>query len=163
MSMPKQQPGKSKQDYETPKEFLLAVKKRLGIETFAKDVAASDKNSVAPNYFTEERDGLASHNSWYWHRGHWAWCNPPYADIKPWVAKACAEAFKGAQIACLVPAAVGANWWKEHVENNAYVLFLNGRLTFGGCKDPYPKDCALLLYVPWRATGNQVWNWRDAV
>jgi hypothetical protein len=34
MSMPEQKPGRSKQDYSTPVEFLDAVKRRFGIEVW---------------------------------------------------------------------------------------------------------------------------------
>jgi phage N-6-adenine-methyltransferase len=164
MSMPEQKPGRSKQDWCTPKELLNAIRKRLGIQKFDIDLAATGQNAVSEIYFAEDEHGgaLAPHKQWHWQRGGWCWCNPPYADIGPWVARACDEAIKGGQIAMLVPASVGAEWWKQYVDTHAYVLFLNGRITFVGASDPYPKDCALLLYTPWRATGNQIWNWREA-
>ncbi len=41
MTEPKQKPGRSKQDYGTPPEFLDAVKARFRIEAFDCDLAAS--------------------------------------------------------------------------------------------------------------------------
>ncbi len=155
---PKQKPGRSKQDYCTPPEFIQAVKKRLGIGEFAVDLAASRENSVASVYFTEEMNSLTQ--SWIM-QGRWVWCNPPFSNIKPWVDKADEEALKGAQIAMLLPASVGANWWLDYVDGKAHALFLNGRLTFVGEIAPYPKDCALLLYTPYIRGGYEVWNWRD--
>ena len=160
MPMPAQKPGRSKQDYQTPPEFLQAVKQRLHIRDFALDVAASDSNHVAPLYYTEESNGLEM--SWTL-AGGWIWCNPPYAHIAPWVNKAAHEAANGAQIAMLVPASVGANWWASYVEGYAYQCYLNGRLTFVGETAPYPKDCALLLYHPWGFTGHEIWYWRNNI
>lgn len=98
----------------------------------------------------------------------WAWLNPPYANIRPWVARAYGQSRgfttmrrKGANIAMLVPAGVGANWWRDYVDKKAMVWFLNGRLTFVGCETCYPKDCALLLYGPDVAPGYDVWHWQS--
>ncbi len=163
MSMPKQKPGNSKQDYGTPPELLAAVKKRLHISNFSVDLAASAENAVAPAYFDEAFDSLRPEVSWNHVDGKWAWLNPPYANITPWVEKAAKQSMKGAHIAMLLPASVGANWWSEWVEPFAYQSYLNGRLTFVGETTPYPKDCALLLYTPWGFTGHEIWGWRNAV
>lgn len=49
-TMPRQKPGRSKQDYRTPRAFLVAVKGLLGIEDFTIDLAASVSNSVTTRY-----------------------------------------------------------------------------------------------------------------
>ena len=147
----------TKQDYQTPDEFLVAICKRLDILGFDLDVAASEDN-VAFNFYNEEKDGLQQN---WWSVG-WTWCNPPYKDIRPWVQKAWEESQQNkAKIAMLIPASVGANWWKEWVHDKAHTLFLNGRITFVGHTTPYPKDCALLLYTPYIMGGYEVWDWRN--
>jgi hypothetical protein len=74
------------------------------------------------------------------------------------------EMYAGAKTTMLVPAAVGANWWRDHVHEEASVLFLNGRLTFVGHTSPYPKDLALLLFATHTdhvaPKWYEVWNWR---
>lgn len=165
MPMPEQKPGRSKQDYGTPPELLHAIRRRLWIEDFILDAAASPDNAVCDNYCSLEqnRDGLEESWGWREARGGWTWCNPPYGDIQPWLSKAIYEAHHGANTAVLIPASVGANWWRECVEPFAYQVFLNGRLTFVGETKPYPKDCALLLYTPFGFRGNEVWNWKRDV
>jgi phage N-6-adenine-methyltransferase len=171
MAMPKQKPGKSKQDYTTPPEFIQACCNRLKINFFSMDLAASHENAIARTYFTEKEDSLNPDLTWNPYPGCWAWLNPPYSKIYPWVEKAAREAEKGAHICVLVPASVGSDWWQEWVNPYAYVSFLKGRLTFGGTlpnpktgkPDPYPKDCALLLYTPWQFAGNEIWDWRNSV
>jgi phage N-6-adenine-methyltransferase len=157
-TMPAQKPGRSKQDYATPRPFLAAVKRRLGIQSFEMDLAADSTNAVCPRYLTEEMDALATPWRGLWMG--WAWLNPPFADIGPWARK-CAETGSRRQpIAFLVPAAVGANWFRDFVDGRALVLFLNGRLKFMPDKPTwlYPKDCILALYgLP---PGYEVWNWR---
>jgi phage N-6-adenine-methyltransferase len=169
-SMPIQKPGKSKQNYQTPPEFLEAVKTRLNISNFAWDLASEPHNCVSPyGGFTEKTNALVqdwvtvcgvydSHLGTY---DGWLWLNPPYADIGPWVEKAAQESLKGAHIAMLIPASVGANWWRDHVVSNSYQLHLNGRLKFVGAKDYYPKDCSLLLFTPFIRSGSAVWDWKN--
>lgn len=152
---PTQKPGRSRQDYGTPPEFLAAVKARLGIAEFAIDLAASVSNTVAPEYYDEASDSLT--RSWVFPGV--CWLNPPFSRLEPWTRKAFEQSRVGARIAMLVPAGVGANWWKQRVHGKAFVLLLNGRLTFVGEKAPYPKDCALLLYGPDIAPGYDVWTW----
>jgi phage N-6-adenine-methyltransferase len=159
-TMPAQKPGRSKQDYATPPEFIAAVKSRLRIERFAFDLAADMYNAKAQGYFTEEQDSLTQN---WWMAGGvnygWCWLNPPFSNIEPW-AKKCSET-TGVNIAFLVPAAVGANWFRDHVDGKAHVLLLNGRICFDGV-GPYPKDCVLCLYGPFR-NGYEVWDWRKDV
>lgn len=157
--MPAQKPGASKQDYRTPLEFLEAVRRRFGIDAFALDLAADDENHVAPLYYTAENDALARANGWTTKSRGLAWCNPPYARIGRWVEKAWNESRRGARLVMLIPAAVGSNYWRDYVHGKAFVLLLNGRITFVGCEQPYPKDCVLLVYGPDVAPGYDVWTW----
>lgn len=153
---PKHNRGRSKQDYRTPPEFLRALKARLGVVGFYRDLAASD-DSVAPRFFSKEDDALTK--EWVAPEGEWLFCNPPYSNIGPWVMKAseCSS-----NVAMLIPASVGSNWWKDSVDGVANVLFLNGRLTFVGATAPYPKDCAILLFTHKRGSaGYSVWSWRE--
>lgn len=152
---PTQKPGRSKQDYQTPPEFLAAVKARLGIVAFAWDLAASAENAVATHFYSEAVSAFEN----TWHSNGWAWCNPPFAHLEPWVSRAYGMSRVGARIAMLVPAGVGSNWWRDHVHGKACVLLLNGRITFVGETAPYPKDCVLLLYGPDVAPGYDVWTW----
>ena len=149
--------GGSRQDYQTPTEFLYAVENKLDC-SFWRDLAATDENHIdgVNQWFTPEQDSLKQD----WHgRDYyevWQWLNPPFSNITPWVKKASET---NAHIGMLVPASVGANWWRDYVHNKAHVLLLNGRITFVGEKDPYPKDCALLLYTPMIKGGYEVWSW----
>jgi phage N-6-adenine-methyltransferase len=152
---PIQKPGRSRQDYGTPEDFLSAVKGRLGIAEFSVDLAASESNAVADEFFDEKSDGLAQE----WPKYGVCFLNPPFARIEPWVKKAYRESRRGVRVAVLVPAGVGSNWWAKWVHGKACVLLLNGRITFVGETAPYPKDCVLLLYGPDIAPGYDVWQW----
>jgi site-specific DNA-methyltransferase (adenine-specific) len=162
--MPAQRPGRSKQDYSTPPEFIAAVLARLDIDRFQHDFAATARNSKGETYWDRDIDSL-SVNAYDWAdvlgpQG-WGWLNPPYATIQPWVRAAYNATKYGAHIAMLVPASVGSNWFKRYVHDHAQVLFLNGRIEFIPGQ-PYPKDCMLIL---WGATtpNYDVWSWRQSI
>jgi phage N-6-adenine-methyltransferase len=151
--MPKQKPGRSKQDYGTPREFILAVKELLQISEFDIDLAASADNAKAELFYDKDIDALVQ--PWDVGQG-WNWLNPEFARISPWVERAYYHAVEyGTKTAVLIPAGVGSNWWRDWVHGKAMVHFLNGRITFDGTPpnprtgkvDAYPKDCALLLYA----------------
>lgn len=158
-TLPAQRPGQSLQAVGTPPTFLDAVRQLLEIPQFSADLAASASNAVCPLFFCEEDNALAQ--SWDLGMGGWLWLNPPFGRLGPWVQKAYLESRVAAvQVAMLVPAGVGANWWRDGVDGKAAVRLLNGRLTFVGHTAPYPKDCALLLYASSLAPTYQVWDWR---
>ena len=157
--MPAQRPGRSKQNYGTPLAFFYAAQRRLNCE-FVFDLAADEHNTLVPDhYFDEEANSLIQHWPRVVPKGAWAWLNPPYADIRPWAQK-CVQASDRINIAMLVPAGIGANWYRDFVHGDALVLAVNGRLTFVGCTKPYPKDTILCVYGPEIAPGFSVWDWR---
>lgn len=157
MSMPEQRPGSSRQDIQTPAVFLQVVRKRLSIERFTIDLAASAENAAAPVFFDEKTNSLAQQ----WTHNGWAWLNPPFRDLEIWTMKAHLQSERWkSNIAMLVPAAVGSNWWRDWVHKKCHVTLLNGRITFVGETNCYPKDCCLLLYAPNIDIDYEVWTWR---
>ncbi|MDQ3171346.1 MAG: phage N-6-adenine-methyltransferase [Acidobacteriota bacterium] len=144
--------------------FIDAAKSYLDIPSFGFDFAADETNTKALRFWGEEVDSLSrSAEEWVSTLdGRWGWLNPPYANIGQW-AKRCAEvATLGGKIAFLVPAGVGANWYRDYVHDAyTHTLFLNGRIPFMPDKPTwlYPKDCILVLYAR-GYQGNNVWSWR---
>jgi phage N-6-adenine-methyltransferase len=155
VSVAVQKPGRSRQDYGTPLDFINAVEASWG--PLSLDLAASDENHKAPVWITPEQDSFSY--DWSVAGCRLMWLNPPYSDIAPWAAKCAAtKLVRGSRIFLLVPASVGSNWYADHVHGKAHVLALSPRLTFEGCADPYPKD--LLLAVYGEAPGFDVWRWK---
>jgi phage N-6-adenine-methyltransferase len=143
--MPRQKPGRSKQDYQTPREFIKALERRFGRITI--DLAASEKNAVCKKYIDKKKDSLKRP----WPTKGVLFLNPPYRWLRPWFAK-CAEhrklLKKGSVLLVLVPASIGSIWFEKHVLDKADVEGLRPRLTFRRMKWPYPKDLMLLIYKP---------------
>lgn len=159
MPTPKQKPGRSKQDYETPADLIAAVERRFGPIAF--DLAAVATNAKAAEFYTPAEDALVQ--DWTRLEGL-LWLNPPFADIAPWARK-CMESILGPHrrrfeaLLLLVPASVGSNWFADFVHTRATVLALNPRLTFVGETQPYPKDCLVCVWGLW-APQFDVWRWK---
>lgn len=160
--MPRQKPGRSKQNYRTPKEFIRAIERRFGRITF--DLAASETNTVCKRYYGKKKDSLKK----AWPTKGNLWLNPPFGWLRPWIKK-CAEHAPtmktGSRILVLVPASIGSIWFDKYVIDKADVEGLRPRLTFVGIQWPYPKDLALLIFRPERFeipafTLISVWKWK---
>lgn len=169
MSEPAQKPGRSKQDYSTPPEFLEAVQRRFGAIDL--DLACRADNMVAPFGLTEDVDALSKdwtdlHPSWVTARGDVdarnkldvAFCNPPFAQLAPWAAKCESVALLPRRTLLLVPASMGSKWWARHVLGKGMVFGIP-RLQFVGTDSLYPKDLALILYTS-GVHGFGYWDWR---
>ena len=133
---------------------------------FTIDAAASPHNAKLPRFWTTEQDALS--RDW---KGERVWCNPPYSDIRPWVAKAWADwtwahhshMDDRTTFVMLLPAnRTEQRWWQDLVEPRRdkgaglSVEFLPGRMRFdrpGAVIDPRgdrpPFGCCLLI---WRTT-----------
>lgn len=96
----------------TPELFAECVD-RWGM--FTLDVAAAAHNAKCPRFYTLTDDGLMQ--PW---RGHRVWCNPPYSDIEPWIAKAIAEHAASpadTTITLVLPAnRTEQSWWQDLIE-----------------------------------------------
>jgi phage N-6-adenine-methyltransferase len=143
--MPQQKPGRSKQDYATPDDFIRAIEKRFGKITI--DLAASEKNAVCRRYIDKKTDSLKRP----WPTRGILYLNPPYRRIAPWVKKCSEHRIKmeyGSKILVLVPASIATTWFEKYVLRKALIKPLQPRITFKRQKNPYPKDLMLLVYEP---------------
>lgn len=148
--------GSSRQDYETPSDFIAAVEARFGIINV--DLAATKANTKGQVWIDEAQDSLTV--DWSRLRGN-LWLNPPFNNITPWAKKCSDESKKGCKIFFLTPASVGSNWFAQYIFGQSHVLFLNGRLTFVGASDPYPKDCILSCFG-FPTQGFNIWKWKGS-
>lgn len=148
---------RSIQDVGTPDDFLDAVQRRFGRINF--DLAASADNAVCPDFYgpgsSLHEDSLAG--DCVWNPVRLNWLNPPFSDIKPWARK-CAES--DAPVLLLVPASIGSDWFRLHVQPFSYVLALSPRLKFKGHEQPFPKDLILCCFGFYGFKGFDTWRWK---
>lgn len=118
---------------------------------FDLDVCASGPN-VCENYYDEERNGLDE----VW--SGTCWMNPPYGrEIGKWVFQAkrmtgnlenypLLKVTDCIAVVCLVPARTDTRWWHDNVPQASQVVFIKGRLKFGGAKNSAPFPSAFVVF-----------------
>jgi len=147
--------GDTKQDYETPQEFIDAVEKRFGKLTF--DLAATADNAKCSSFYTEKDDALLMPGR-VWPEGL-LWLNPPFKVIDPWAAACAASASPRRRILMLTPASIDANWFEKHVHHKAAILGLHPRIQFVGTMTGYPKPLMLSCFG-FGVSGLDFWRWK---
>jgi phage N-6-adenine-methyltransferase len=131
---------------------------KVGAKRFDLDVAACEESHHAEVWYSREDDGLVK--PWFGN----VWCNPPYSDIEPWVAKAWASlemTHRGVKsVSMLLPATrTEQPWWQKLIEPHRDKSprltshFLPGRTRFGLPGNPLgigvgspPFACVLLIF-----------------
>lgn len=95
-------------DRETPEDLFGEYHARY---RFTVDAAAAAHNAKLPRFWTRADNGLVQ--PW---AGEYVWCNPPFSNLLPWVAKAHAE-IEAPVVVMLVPAnRTEQPWWQGYVE-----------------------------------------------
>lgn len=138
----------------TPPDLFLTLHSEY---LFTVDLCAVAHNHKLSDYLSPEDDAL----SLYW-GGERGWCNPPYADIPAWLAKAYEPNF----IAYLLPARTGRRWWQEWKPRAECHYFVGEkperRIQFlppPGVKYPSNPDCnVLFLFGEGTTPGLEVWR-----
>lgn len=119
-------PAAAKDEWRTPRWLFDWLDRRFD---FTVDLAASCDNALCNHYFTANCDALRhGWSSIYLGPG---FCNPPYSNIGPWLAKAVSEARKGFTSVFLIPAPNGEDRYGDHVFGVASeVIWITGRIAF---------------------------------
>lgn len=156
-----QKPHRSRQDYQTPPNLLDALEERFG--EFTWDCAASAGNTIVPGRFFS-KDGVSAFDAnWakLFTRADLLFINPEFGHIQyEWAPLVThwTQRLPWLRLIMLTPAAVGSEWYREHIEDKALVNPLNPRLAFVG-EPTYPKDCMVSCFG-FGVTGFRVWRWQ---
>lgn len=122
----------------TPQDFFDQQNALYG--PFDVDVCADATNAKCAVYFDKNADGLAQ--PWVGK----CWMNPPYGrDIGKWMKKAKESARNGTVVVCLVPARTDTKWWHDYAMAGR-IVFIRGRLKFGGSKNSAPFPSAVVIF-----------------
>jgi len=159
-------------EWSTPRDLIEAIRQEYPIVL---DVCANWENAVCDSFFDRETNGLAQRwegvcwmNPPYGdaenacakvckkkrcaERGFHIDVRRP--GIGDWVAKAAASAAEGATVVCLLPSRTDTAWWHEHCEPvlrgkaPGEVVFLRGRLKFGGAANGAPFPSVIVVFKP---------------
>lgn len=151
------------QDRATLQSLVDQIGKQFGVK-FVIDLAASADNRKCINYIDETENSFLTIwsnkiNSGRHENPPCGFLNPPFKSVGPWMEKCKIESAKGCKIISLTLSSLGSNWFRDHVEGNALSLILRDRVTFEGCKDPFPKELMITLWG-FGMTGLGFWSWK---
>lgn len=122
--------------WETPQALFDGLNQEF---EFNLDVCALPENAKCERFFTPEEDGLAQ--DW---NGAIVWCNPPYGrEVRKWVKKASET---NGTVVMLLPARTDTSWFHEIIYNKTEIMFLRGRLKFGGYKNSAPFPSMIVIF-----------------
>ncbi|WP_429169158.1 phage N-6-adenine-methyltransferase [Aeromonas rivipollensis] len=135
---------------------------------FTLDAAALPETALCQKYLTPDIDALSVDWGDFISpsvRAPWAWLNPPYSDIGPWVEKAIEQQGRGIGTVMLVPQDTSTEWYPgerasevRHITgyHDANGKWRNGRVSFinkatGEEMKGNPKGSMFLIFAPgWR-------------
>lgn len=114
--------------WRTPPALFAALNAEF---CFQLDAAAAPHNALCRKFITAEQNTLETPWADYLNVPGYAWMNPPYSDITPFVKKAAAESNNQIGTVMLVPADTSVGWFKEAIQTASEVRFITaGRLAF---------------------------------
>ena len=124
-------------EWETPQGLYDELHAEFG---FGLDPCATKETAKCEAWYSKEQDGLKQ--EW----GGVLFVNPPYSQIKHWVAKA-ANSTK-AIIVMLIPARTDTRWFHEFIyhNNKAEIRFIKGRLKFSNSKNSAPFPSMIIIF-----------------
>lgn len=149
--------------WRTPPEIFEALNFEFA---FKVDVCASPQNAMLPHFITEQENCLTA--DWYRHSGQinrtgwYAWMNPPYSNIGPFVQRAAEMSRAGIGCVMLVMADTSVGWYKTALYTAQEVRFIiGGRLSFINPETEKPgsgnnKGSMLLIWHPFGRGALQV-------
>lgn len=113
----------ARQEWSTPRALFDGLNAEF---RFTVDACALEHNAKLPNFWTPQEDGLVQ--KW---EGERVFCNPPYNDIGPWMARGYSAVRRDPSTVCvyLVPARTGAAWFHTYALRGL-VDFFRGRIAF---------------------------------
>ena len=125
-------------NWSTPQAFFDMLDNYFNFEL---DVCASIGNNKCLHYFDEADNGLEQD----WKKVNWL--NPPYGkEIGNWIKKAYEESKKGNITVLLVPSRTDTKWFQDYCFKYGEVIFIKGRLKFGGSKNSAPFPSAIVIF-----------------
>ena len=121
-------PAEQRDLWLTPPSLFAALDAEF---CFQLDAAAAPHNALCRKFITQEQNTLETPWSDYLTIPGYAWMNPPYSDITPFVKKAAAESINQIGTVMLVPSDTSVGWFKEALQTASEVrLITSGRLAF---------------------------------
>ena len=148
----------NKDEWETPPEIFEPLDAEFDFDL---DPCADARNRKCQIYLSKEADGLKC--NWVedclptrtsgWNS---AFVNPPYSQLKQWIAKCALESSKGMTCVMLIPSRTDTLAWHTYIYDSKLwrfrpgveVRFLPGRVKFVGGKHCAPFPSCIVIFRP---------------
>jgi len=143
-------PEKRRMDWQTPRDLFDFLDQDCNFN-FVIDCAADRHNALCGLYFDKTANFLEQDLS---DSDHWCWCNPPYLEGRSGAVKAekilwMQKLMSVPKIVCLIPSAIGADWFQVIWDHADAICFLRKRLKFIdpelGERSSAQFDCCLAI------------------
>lgn len=144
-----------RETWNTPEAVLIPVRQ---IAPIGLDPCSNEGSIVGAAVAWElERDGDSLLRPW---DGHGlVFVNPPYGrSLGPWAEKVAQESKVGVEMAVLVPARPGSEWWRALCDARPVLCCLHQRVTFLGAVSGAPFPSAIFYFGPRRERFAQVFG-----
>ena len=128
----------SSDEWETPQWLFDQLDQEYN---FTLDVAATPDNAKCSKFYTKKDEGLFCNWS-----GENVFSNPPYSQIYSWMKKASEERWRAESIVMLLPSRTDTKWFHEFAFMASKIVFIKGRLKFGGSKNSAPFPSMLIIF-----------------
>lgn len=120
----------SNQSAGTPQWLFDAI---AAVVPFGPDLAASPSNAKCKEFYTEDDNSLKLPWRKLTSKGKVGWCNHPYSNCSEWIEKAYREAYCGASVVQLQPAAFHRNYYLDYAKNGPCAkVVINVPIKFDG-------------------------------
>lgn len=148
MSIPPALISRKSDEWSTPQELFDQLNAEFG---FTLDPCATAENAKCENYCDREMNGLSV--PW---AGHRVFVNPPYSQLKHWIAKCADERRAGVLSVMLIPSRTDTKAWHRHIWDSEghcprpgiELRFVEGRLTFSNAPAPAPFASVIVVFQP---------------
>lgn len=108
---------------------------------FNVDLCASDSNHLCDIYYSLENSCFNCDLE-----GYSIFCNPPYSrNMYSFISK-CYDLSKKNKVVMLLPARTDTRWFHDFIYHKSEIVFLKGRLKFGGSKGSAPFPSMVVIY-----------------
>ena len=138
-----------KDDWETPRKIFSYYGEPHYLNL---DVCASNDNAKCANYYSINENGLEQ--EW---NGR-VWMNPPYSNVRAWVAKAFRSRNYCDIIVCLLPAKTDTQWFHSFVYRKAALTFIKGRVVFEYKGEKFDRPTFPSMIAVYRPDKNLIFN-----
>ncbi|MBY6253829.1 phage N-6-adenine-methyltransferase [Citrobacter werkmanii] len=148
-------PADQRDLWRTPPALFAALDAEF---CFQLDAAAAPQNALCRKFITAEQNTLETSWSDLLTIPGYAFLNPPYSDITPFVKKAATERKNQIGTVMLVPADTSVGWFRDAIDTASEVRFITaGRLAFinpvtGKPVSGNSKGSILIIWRPYPRT-----------